>query len=433
MKKVKGKDSLHRTLMIVAVFMGSAFNPSLLFAQGTPCNDAEKVQLNHSYNRTLETDLSRFFRIDIPSVGRLSVSALSNLDTDARLYDKNCHQLQSSPSGGPGENFRLDQEFAAGTYPQVYYVEVFSDSHDSGTYELMIHGDFLDDVVGGSSCNTKPWIVRSTTPNSARINAELSFDNDKDFFQLRIQKAVGQITAEAKDATNTLDTDAVLYQWDGSQFNFYKRATSGGQGEHFRLTVSTLPAGLYCLEVGTDSTNDKGPYTLYIMGDFVSPSGTCGINAQGTPIKATITGTDGNDVLIGTTGDDVISALGGNDVVYGLGGNDIICGGNGEDVINGGDGQDTLYGDAGTSNPGVGAPGNDILRGEQGRDTLYGDAGNDVLDGGSENDTLRGGVGDDLLAGGLGIDNLAGGPGYDVCDDGGDGGDVVATCETSNP
>jgi Ca2+-binding RTX toxin-like protein len=63
--------------------------------------------------------------------------------------------------------------------------------------------------------------------------------------------------------------------------------------------------------------------------------------------EATITGTDGRDVLRGTPGNDVILGLGGDDVVRGGKGNDRVCSGGGADSIRGGPGADRI--DAGTS------------------------------------------------------------------------------------
>src|SRR4051794_39964361 len=44
---------------------------------------------------------------------------------------------------------------------------------------------------------------------------------------------------------------------------------------------------------------------------------------------ATITGTEGDDMLVGTPGDDVIVGLGGNDIIEPQRGNDLVCGGEG--------------------------------------------------------------------------------------------------------
>lgn len=63
--------------------------------------------------------------------------------------------------------------------------------------------------------------------------------------------------------------------------------------------------------------------------------------------RATIVGTDGDDVIRGTGDRDVIHARAGNDVVVRSAGADIICGGKGADELNGGRGRDTLNGGGG--------------------------------------------------------------------------------------
>ncbi|RMF92418.1 MAG: hypothetical protein D6734_12330 [Candidatus Schekmanbacteria bacterium] len=89
-------------------------------------------------------------------------------------------------------------------------------------------------------------------------------------------------------------------------------------------------------------------------------------------LKATIVGTDGNDVITGTYKKDVIAGLGGNDYILGKGGDDIICGGDGQDILVGNDGNDKLYGEGD----------NDMLVGNDGNDLLNGGEGIDVADGG---------------------------------------------------
>ncbi len=63
--------------------------------------------------------------------------------------------------------------------------------------------------------------------------------------------------------------------------------------------------------------------------------------------RATIVGTDRDDVIVGTEGDDIIVGRGGDDRIAGRGGDDLICGGDGDDIIAGGPGRDGLHGDAG--------------------------------------------------------------------------------------
>ena len=54
--------------------------------------------------------------------------------------------------------------------------------------------------------------------------------------------------------------------------------------------------------------------------------------------RATIVGTEGDDLIAGTSKDDVIVALGGNDVINAHGGDDLVCAGDGNDRIDAGDG-----------------------------------------------------------------------------------------------
>ena len=100
--------------------------------------------------------------------------------------------------------------------------------------------------------------------------------------------------------------------------------------------------------------------------------------------KATIVGTNGNDVIEGTNGSDVIVARAGNDQVDGRGGDDYICGNAGRDILLGGSGDDNIY--AGN--------GDDAIFAGSGDDNLFGESGSDQLHGGSGEDYM---VGDVLL------------------------------------
>jgi hypothetical protein len=83
--------------------------------------------------------------------------------------------------------------------------------------------------------------------------------------------------------------------------------------------------------------------------------------------RATIIGTDGNDVRTGTSGRDVMVGLGGNDSLSGLAGKDLVCGNAGKDKL-------------------LGGKGKDILLGQKGKDKLKGGGGKDVCKGGKGND-----------------------------------------------
>jgi hypothetical protein len=101
-------------------------------------------------------------------------------------------------------------------------------------------------------------------------------------------------------------------------------------------------------------------------------------------------------------------------VVYGTAGNDQLVGGNQRQII-------------------MGLGGNDTLRGGNAGDCLVGGDGDDKLYGGNAKDVLLGGDGDDLLDGGNGKDTLDGGAGtVDTCF-GGNGKNVLVSCEKVAP
>ncbi len=130
-------------------------------------------------------------------------------------------------------------------------------------------------------------------------------------------------------------------------------------------------------------------------------------------VRATIVGTNGNDVLTGTSGVDVIFAGRGDDRIRALEGHDIICAGFGDDQIDAGPGNDTVF-----AGPGAdvvfGRAGNDAVNGGHGHDDIEGNQGNDELVGFTGRDYIKGGLGEDTVRGGAGNDRLLGGPNDDV-------------------
>lgn len=116
---------------------------------------------------------------------------------------------------------------------------------------------------------------------------------------------------------------------------------------------------------------------------------------NGTAVRATVDGGDGDDTLRGGSGADAITGNFGNDTLYGGAGNDRLLGSGGSDKLHG-------------------ELGNDELMGHGGADELRGGEGSDSLNGGSDGDVLYGEAGNDLLmAIGLGTDLLFGGSQWD--------------------
>lgn len=146
---------------------------------------------------------------------------------------------------------------------------------------------------------------------------------------------------------------------------------------------------------------------------------------------ATITGTNGDDILIGTASGDLITGLDGNDIIDGGNGADTMIGGDGNDIYGvedfsdvitelanegidqvntnvssytlGANVENLLY----TGSSGITATGNELdnymTGGMSSNDTLTGGAGNDTLDGLAGADTMTGGTGDDIY----GVDNAS--------------------------
>jgi Ca2+-binding RTX toxin-like protein len=109
---------------------------------------------------------------------------------------------------------------------------------------------------------------------------------------------------------------------------------------------------------------------------------------------ATITGTEGDDIIPGTPDVDVIDGLAGDDAISGGASQDRIFGGLGDDRLFGNDAFDFLHGE----------DGNDILDGGAGADELFGDAGDDVLILGADGGRASGGTGSDRFVFELQVD-----------------------------
>jgi Ca2+-binding RTX toxin-like protein len=153
--------------------------------------------------------------------------------------------------------------------------------------------------------------------------------------------------------------------------------------------------------------------------------------------RATIVGTEGDDLIAGTSKDDVIVALAGNDVINAHGGDDLVCAGDGNDRIDAGDGFfDGIDGGAGDDwidggdaaltiaiykdSPGpvvvdlsartASGDGTDTLAnvnsvvGSDFDDVLTGDGRMNLIAGEDGNDTIRSGGGSDMVSGDAGDD-----------------------------
>jgi Ca2+-binding RTX toxin-like protein len=197
-------------------------------------------------------------------------------------------------------------------------------------------------VTGGAqSVATGPVSLRTLSLFSARVNGTLNPHGLATtwWFEYGRTRAYGFRTP-AVAATGTADR-AVSARLTG---------LTPGVRWHYRLVAQSAVA----TTAGANASFATPPRPL---------------DPLGRPVRCTIVGTQGPDLLRGTGRGDVICGLGGNDTILAGRGNDVVYGGPGADVINGGAGRDTLRGGAG----------NDTLQARDGkRDVLAGGVGNDL-------------------------------------------------------
>lgn len=360
----KGIDVSNRLLIRQTFALMTVFTVALTAYAPTSiavglCDNAELVQINAVTGaKNLIPGARHFYRVNTPSNGLLTLFTLGATDTTGQLYDKDCLPINGALdfSSGLDSNFLISQSVS--TAP--YFLEIRGNLNSTqGAYKLQVDGDFAGDDHG-VMCNSATVLRSFSEPGVLKPYG------DRDFFQVKVQGGTGQLTVFTEGPT---DTTGQLYDQNCLLINDAIDFSSGPDN-NFQIS-ETLSPGIYYIEVRGNSSTAFGSYNLRLSGNVVFPIGTCAGR------QATISGSNGNDVIRGTAGNDVIQAFNGNDVVYGLTGNDIICGGAGDDVLQGLEGTDRLFGEAG----------DDILKGGINNDALNGGLGSDVCDGGTQIDT----------------------------------------------
>lgn len=157
---------------------------------------------------------------------------------------------------------------------------------------------------------------------------------------------------------------------DGFEFCHYDTRTAEGEGapglnkDHGCTETCAEPQLINHGKAREAATDVALLLWEAFLADLKKDDASCNLAA------ATLTGTDGDDILNGTPEDDVIFGGEGDDDINGFAGNDTLCGGDGYDKLDGSDG-------------------NDILVGGSEDDTLVGWLGSDVVDGGP-NEEVKG-------------------------------------------
>ena len=207
-------------------------------------------------------------------------------------------------------------------------------------------------TTGAPAVATGPVTFTSLSLTSAEVNGTLDPRGLATtwWFEFGRTRAYGFRTAEMQVAAGTAT----------ARVSSLLQSLAPGRRWHYRL-VARSAAGA---SAGADASFATPPRPL---------------DALGRPVRCTIVGTQGADVIRGTTRRDVICGLGGNDTILGRGGDDVVYGGPGADVINGGLGHDRIFGGGGRDTVHVrdgrrdvvaGGPGNDLAIVDQRLDRL---------------------------------------------------------------
>ena len=216
------------------------------------------------------------------------------------------------------------------------------------------------------------------------------------------------------DADTGLDTVLTLLDEDGEQLAVNDDVNLTAGRVNSRLTVTPEADGVYYLSAGayrgSAVAKTTGRYRLTLLD-------------EADIVDATLTGTDGDDILRGGPGDDTLEGGDGDDWLAGGLGADTLSGGAGQDTASYRDSESrvTVRLDKGTAEGG--RAGGDTFATVTDIEHLFGSAHNDTLVGNHTANTLRGHYGEDTLdgqggndwlVGGPGADELIGGPGFDA-------------------
>ena len=217
---------------------------------GNTAEEATRVGLDSTTAGVLEQggDVD-YFRVTVTKAGTLTVETSGTTDTKGSLLRATGTTLAENDDAGAGDNFRIVQQVAAGTY----YVAVRGyDADETGSYTLRTlftarpaaddHGDTLGRATRVG--------LNSTTAGS------IEHADDTDYFRMTITQA-GTLTVET---TGTTDTYGYLQNAAGTTL---AENDDGGVGRNFQI-VEHVTTGTYYVEVEGFDEEDIGPYTLRV-------------------------------------------------------------------------------------------------------------------------------------------------------------------------
>ncbi|MCB4781397.1 MAG: pre-peptidase C-terminal domain-containing protein, partial [Sulfurovum sp.] len=188
-----------------------------------PRDEAIPIDLNSitsgSIDRVGDED---WFKVVIPSAGRLVAETTGTTDTKGYLYDaSNSTPIATDNDSGSGRNFKISEWLEAGTY----YVAVRHSNSlvPSGDYSLVTYFNDNNDTSDGATPSSTPPEVTPDDHNNTRDGAtpiepnsttsgNIETAGDEDYFKIVIPSA-GTLVVKT---TGSTDTYGELYNASGN-------------------------------------------------------------------------------------------------------------------------------------------------------------------------------------------------------------------------
>ncbi|MCB4781227.1 MAG: PPC domain-containing protein, partial [Sulfurovum sp.] len=197
-----------------------------------------------------------YFKIVIPSAGRLIVRTEGTTDTYGYLLDSNGEELASNDNSGffP-KNFKIVKYITAGT-AGTYYVRIRGSSSDvTGAYTFV--AQFESGITEGSDDHSNSIVGATPINPNSRTQGRINVGQDEDYFKIVIPEAGMLIVTTATDVDDPMDTYGYLDDENGDAIV----RNNNGSTVNFKI-LQSVTAGTYYVMVKNRSRSKTGDYTL---------------------------------------------------------------------------------------------------------------------------------------------------------------------------
>ncbi len=194
-----------------------------------------------------------YFRIKLPTSGRLEVHTSGRTDTLGLLETFSGSQLATSDNGGANQNFRIALDVDAG----IYYIRVSGYLSSSGSYTLHVGFD-RNSPLNGDHSDT--WRTATLVPATSETAGTLTA-GDTDYFRISVPNT-GRLEAYTSGNTGTLG------RLENSA-RFHLASDDGGANQNFRIALDVAAGTHYIRVRGFDGAT--GSYTLHVSFERSSP------------------------------------------------------------------------------------------------------------------------------------------------------------------